>query len=86
MFFGIPATAAESVINNGRLSTKGNSFSRFRLSGPFRSMIEPQHQNSHLFVIKRANTLRSCLYRSMVHSTAEHNIIPVAIQKIEDAI
>ena len=69
--FGIPATAARSVLNDGHLSNQGTSFWRCHLSGPFRSMIEPQHRNSHFFVIKRRNMLRSCLYRSMVHSPAD---------------
>ena len=68
--YGLPATAEERF-DDGHLSNQGTSFLRCHLSGPFRSMIEPQHRNSHFFVIKRRNTLRSCLYRSMARSTAD---------------
>jgi hypothetical protein len=61
--FGLCATLAmcvyglqrpqKNVLNDGHLSNQGTSFLRCHLSGPFRSMIEPQHQNSRSFAIKR---------------------------------
>ena len=71
-------------MDNGRLTNQGTLFSRCPLSGPFRSMIEPQHQNSRSSAIKRINTLRSCSYRSTVHSPADVRPDSVTIQKIED--
>ena len=47
-------------------------------------MIEPQHRNSHLFVIKKRNTSRSCSYRSMGTFNSRHEAVSVAVQKIED--
>jgi ABC-type nitrate/sulfonate/bicarbonate transport system ATPase subunit len=67
----------KNVLTGGRLSNQVTSFSRCHLSGPFRSMIEPQHRNSHSFVIRRKNTLRSCLYRSMVPSKAASRRFPL---------
>ena len=75
----------QSVLDNGPLTDRGTLFSRCPLSGPFRSMIEPQHQNSRSFAIKRINTLRSCSYRLDATFTSRHKATPVTIQKINQS-
>ena len=74
----------KNVLNDGHLSNQGTSFLRCRLSGPFRSTIEPQHRNSHFFVIKREKYVAVLLIPLDGKFKNSRNAIPVVIQKIED--
>ena len=74
----------KNVLNDGHLSNQGTSFLRCHLSGPFRSMIEPHHRNSH-FVCNQEEKYVAVLLIPLDGSfTGRHKATPVSIQKIED--
>ena len=68
--YGLPASAEERF-ERWSLEQPGDFISRFHLNGQFRSMIGPQHRNSHFFVIKRKNMPLLCLCRSTARSKAD---------------
>ena len=73
--FGIPATAASERFERWSLEQPGDFILALSFKRSISFDIEPQHRNSHFFVIKRRNMLRSCLYRSMVHSPADIRLL-----------
>ena len=81
---GLPATAAPERFGQWSLDRPEGFIFSLSSKRTIRFFLEPQHQNSRSFAIKRINTLRSYSYRSTVHSPADIRTTPVTIQKIED--